>query len=429
MLLDKTYRMAEYISSQRPDLNSPGVDVDMVYYTPQDIQVSKTEMSCYVGRYNQSISSLNFGSTSQIVIPNQDMVYECYLHVKLPPTIANQVLPRGWLFDAIREVSFTFGQSNVSNLRLSGQSVRHLCLESCETKEKRSELLVLAGESFNGDSAGINPEGTIIIPLPWSNTSGDHKKKPIDTSLLNNPITIQITFYDSNRIYGGSATRPTSMAAGSVFLRQGEFSDRANSIKRSLMANPSMKYFYPFLHKTSPTPKYNIVMDGTTINSVELKDFIESDLQAIIFSVHNTGLQFGDGVNAPTPGVSAECLDVEVLYNGQTLYSSPGASARLVNMNHTTGASGYDDVALNQTTPWAANALVSYVYIIPFSSLAPINFAGYYDNSLRYSSQNMQLRFKCRQIPGAAGIGQLEATYIYNGIASIQGGVCTIDFA
>lgn len=424
--------MSQFLSSTRTNLDAPGSQISSVYYNTSEIVVKQAEMHTHIGRFTSSLSSLAFSSTSQVNIPSQDVIHETFLHIKLPPTVANQTLPRAWIFDLIREVSWTWGASNVSNLRLSGKSIRQLAMQSASTKEKRSELLVLAGESFNGSSGTISPEGTVILPFPWSNTQGDDKPKGFDTSLLSNNIQLQITLNDGNKIYGGSAAIPTAIQSGSVFLRQSEFADRSNSLKADLMRNPSLLYQVPFLHKTSPSPKYNIVMDGVTTNTVELLEFLESDLMNIVFSVHNTGLQVASGTNAPTPGVSAELLDIELLWNGQTIYSAPGASARLVNMIFDSGASGMDDVALNQTTPWAANALVSYIYTIPFGDMKNMNFSGdggYYDNSGRYTNQTMSLRFKARQIPGASGSGQLESTYIFSSVCGIQNGVATIQFA
>lgn len=424
--------MSQFLSSTRTNLDAPGTQVSDTYYNTEEIIVKAAEMTTHIGRFSQSLSSLAFGSTSQINIPSQDVIHETFLHLVLAPTVVNQTLPRGWAYDLIREISWTWGASNVSNLRLSGKSIRQLAMESACTKEKRSELLVLGGESFNGSSGTVSPEATIIIPLPWSNTQGTDKPKGFDTSLLSNNITIQITLNDGNKIYGGSATIPTALTAASVFLRQSEFSDRSNSLKADLMRNPSLLYQVPFLHKTSPSPKYNIVMDGVTVNTVELLEFLESDLMNIIFSVHNTGLQVASGTNAPTPGASAELLDIELLWNGQTIFKAPGASARLVNMIFDTGASGTDDVALNQTTPWAANALVSYIYTIPFGDMKNINFSGrngYYDNTGRYTNQTMSLRFKARQITGASGTGELHSTYVFSSVCGIQNGVATIQFA
>lgn len=422
--------MSGFLSSQAVDLNARGEIVNDVYYNRSQVVVQDCEVSTTLGRFTQSLTSLQFGSTSQITIPNQDIIHEVYLHIKLPALVANQTLPRGFCFDIIREVTYNWGASNSPNMRLSGKSIRQISMESCETKEKRGEALQLAGEAFNNPSPTVTPEGTVILPMPWSNYQGDKKKKGYDTSLLNNPITIQITLHDAGVIYGGSATPPTALAQGEVFLRQTAFQDRSNSLRMDLQNNPSMMYLYPFYHKYTPVPKYNIPLDGVTRHTITLQEFLDADLQNIIFSVHPTALQKRNGTNAPTPGVSCELLDIELLYNGQTIYKAPGASARLTPMSFYGGASGIEDVLLTQTTPWGNASIVDYVYSIPFSYAKSVNYEYKFENSPRFANQTMSLSFAARPVGGGAGvIGELHSTYIYSAYSKTMDGVCSIQLS
>lgn len=423
--------MSSFLSSSRVDLDSPGTIINDVYYDNKQIVVQDSEVSTHIGRYSQSLTALSFGSTSQIVIPNQDICHEVFIHLELPNIVANQTLARGWGFSAIREVSFTWGQSNVSNLRLSGKSILQLCLESCETKEKRSSVYDLGGQHY-GAVTTVNPAATIILPMPWSNNCGLTKKKGFDTSILNNPITIQITLNDANKVgYGSTAALPTALVSGKVFLRQSEFADRSNSLKMALAQNPSLMYQYPLYHKYSPSIKNNIVMDGVTENVLDLQEFINSDLQGIVFSVHNTGLQTTTGTNAPMPSFAAQLKDISLVYNGQTLFQLDGFSAELSNILFSPGATGYDGLIMPQAFPHTATiANDCYIYTIPFGSMKPINFEYKYDNTGRYSSQTFVLRFKALPIAGGAtGVGEMHSTYIYSGVAAIQNGICTLEFA
>lgn len=422
-----------FLTAERVDLDAPGYAKNDIYYNTKEIIVQDCELNTTIGRFNQSLTSLVFGSTSQVIIPNSDMVYEVYLHMKLPPVILNQTLSTGWCYDIIREISFTFGQANVSNLRLSGKSIRQLAVMSSQTREKSTELITVLGGEGHRVVSGVAPEGTVIIPLPWSNIDC-FKKKPFDMSLLNNPVQIQITLNDGTSIYGGSAASfPTGLSSASVFMRTGTLSDKSNSIRQELMNNSGLMYEYPFYHKVSPSPKYGLTMDGVTVNRVELLEFIESDLQTIIFSVHDTALQTkpAAALASPAPGISLECFDINLEYNGQTIFSAPGNSARLIPMAWDAGASGVTDNLLDQDVAYTNIPNTSYVYMIPFGSMKNINFHDKFDNTSRFSSQTLQLSFSCAPVATLAGprTGQLHATYVYSASASIQAGVANIQFS
>lgn len=422
---------SQFLSSTRTDLDSPGNVKNDVYYDTAQIVVQDCELNTHIGRYQQTLTSLNFGATSQITIPNCNIVHEIFLYLKLPPIVANQTLSSGWGYDAIRSIEYTWGQSNVSSLRLSGKSIMQLALMSCETKEKRSEVVkVIGGEPHNADTGSSEVDACLILPFPWSNAQGVGKSKGFDTSLLNNPITLQITMNTADKIgFGGSATLPTAFTEAYVFLRESEFADRSNSIKMDLMRNPSLMYQMPFYHKTSPSPKTGIVLDGVTENRISLREFIESDLYNIVFSVHNTNLQTATGSNAPSPGQCCELVDIELLYNGQHVYRTPGLSGRLIGSLFDSGATGVNDALTTQVSPWNSVSHTSYVYNIPFGTMKNINFEYKYDNTGRYSSQDMELRFKARQIPNATGTGELHLTYVFGGVGACQNGVMTLQFA
>ena len=128
-----------YVSTTRTDLDAPGFSKSELYYDTKELVVSDVEVNTTIGRFNQSLTSLQFGSTSQIIIPNDSFVYECFLHMVLPAVIANQTLPTGWCYDLIRSVEYSWGQSNVSQLRLDGYSIRHLNMTYSDVKSMTAD--------------------------------------------------------------------------------------------------------------------------------------------------------------------------------------------------------------------------------------------------------------------------------------------------
>ena len=166
---------------------------------------------------------------------------------------------------------------------------------------------------------------------------------------------------------------------------------------------------------------------------MELLEFIESDLQTIVFSVHDTPQQKKTvaGFSGPSPGVSLECFDITLEYNGQTVFSCPGNSARLIPMAWDSGSSGVLDHYLEPASDYKDISHTSYVYMIPFGSMKNINFHNKFDNTSRFSSQTLQLSFRCTGLTGLVGArsGELHATYVYSAAAAIQGGVANIQFS
>lgn len=427
-----------YLTKERTDLNAPGYLVDSVYYTNRSTEVQLCEIDYTTGKYTQSLNSLNFGSVSNIVIPNDNLVSDVYLSVRLPDLVENQAISKGWLFDLVSSINFTFGASNVSNLRIDSKTIRHLNLVSAETKEKREEIESLAGEYFKFPAGGAGNqfpiEGVIKIPLPWCNESAD-RKKPMDMSLLNSPVQIQITLDTADRIYSLAGAMPVALLSGEVFTTMGQFADKSNSLKQKMMMDPTYIYEYPFIYHQSVSPKSNIVLDSTLTSppsNIDIQEMLNSDLTAILFSVHPTALQRKVGASITSPGLSCELWNVELKYNGSIIYKVPGRASRLVAMAHDVGATGFSSVIPNA----AGDAIPHpcFVYHIPLGQMKGINFHRLFENVSRYPSQTFQLSFQAAQIKDDAGnviggnVGTLYLTYCYNSSASIQNGTTSIMF-
>lgn len=414
-----------YTSKDRVLLDSAGERKTSLYYTKPSIEVNDVECDFVCGRYTQSATSLSWGSTSQFVIPNNNFLSQCFLHVKLPNLIAGQTLPKGWLIAAIKEITYSIGSSNISQLRISGKTLYHSLMVEAKTAEQKDEILRLAGEAYNTINTKAI-EGTVILRLPWSSMSA---KKPLDTSLINNPIQISITFKSAAEVYGGSAVPPTAMTACELFTREGVLTDKSNSLKKDLMSNSDLMYSYPFMHLQSASTKYLTTLAGE--KTVEISEFLNSDLVNIIFSVHYTGAQRNAGSGPVYPNIGLECNDIELLYNGQTVAKMPGRSGRLINMLWDAGASYADDVHFGATSPWTESAVQSFVYSIPLGDMKAIVFDKKYENVSRYSTQTFQLKFTPQAVLASDPDQAIEVhfTYVYNAIASFSMGTCNIQFS
>lgn len=236
-----------YLSNKRTLLANPGTKLDGIYYSALNTTVELAEATYNVGRLTISLSQTNFRSQSQIVIPNSSLLEEIYLHLELPKLVADQTLCRGWGYAAIDSISYLFGSSNVSQIAINGQSLLQKIMVQCETEEKRSEMFNLGGEVLLAPLAGTAvPTADILLPLPWSSASGLFSKLPFDTGLLSNPITIQVHFKGADSIYGGSGVRQNGFTVATAIIRQGDLTNKDQSLKFELMKSPDLMYAWNY---------------------------------------------------------------------------------------------------------------------------------------------------------------------------------------
>ena len=388
-----------------------------------------------MGRFQQSLI-LNFGATSNLQIPNSgNILHQIFLHCKLPAVQEDEFLNRGWLYNLVESITWTLGSSSQSQLRIDKYSVFQTAMLEMNSDEYRSMALVVGGDQHVNST--IDPiEATIIIPLPWSSLRASETcaKKGIDTALLNTNINLQITLAQASKIYGGSASpHPVGPLELYIYSREVELSNKANSIRDMLFSSGQNMYSYPFLHKQTPTPKQVLTEINQTIN---LQEFLESDLQNIYFTAHLDEDQDNTNNFAPNPLLCLHIEQIECLYNGQTIFKAPGKASRLIQPLYDGGSPAVKNSRIRRTgviSGQASDEVDSYVYMIPFASmdLKNIDYTCSYSNSPRFSNQTMQLKLKVLNPPNV--IGSLSATvhftYAYSAVAELSNGISTITFA
>lgn len=417
--------MAEFVSDKRVLLSAPGNKMNNLYYTQLNSTVEQIEVEFNTGRFQQALNNAVFGGQGLVQIPNSSFVDVMYLHAELPATVADQTLPRGWLWGAVENVSFLWGSSNTPQIQMSGQSVLQTIMAQCETEERRSEMFRLGGDVIL--TSGIIPKADIIIPLPWSTACGLNPKKPFDSNLLRNVITVQISFKSASEIYGGTGARPNGFDVAQVVLRQGNLSNKALSLRNSLDANPTLMLAYPFIHHQSyQPPKFSASSSSDEI-SVVLQSFINADLVAITIGVvSDTSLALGSN-NSPSPFNYEEIEDVKLLFNGQAMYDAPGALMKLDNMHSIPGGNYWhnDVIASGTTAPFTSAPVDTYIYMFNFSRIRAICFENEFQNTRRIGNQVLELRFKLPNNTGAENY-TLYSTYHYNSICEVSQGMTNI---
>jgi hypothetical protein len=431
----------EILTNKKVLLASPGYKLNDAYYSNADSVVEMAETTYSTGRFSYSLQSSTFGSSSSIIIPNSSLIGEIYLHAELPiiPFNSNLKLNRGWLLDSINSISFLFGSSNVPQLTFSGQSLFQILMAECETAEKRNAVLEYAGQSAAATNSVTPPAlptlyvknwADLVLSLPFSSMCGLCSKKPFDSNILSNNIIVQINWNQASAIYSGIGpelinTPPAGFTDCKALLRQGDFSNKAESLRNALQLNPGKSLNYPFIHHQSYTPSFfNGAPASTTPGGVtlSLQGLINADLVAMTFGVVKTA-NLIEGRSKHYEDIT----NIKLLYNGMVICDMPKYMYKLVNM----GGGGIGDLSYNVVFPPGVtpgpNPPQRHVVLINFSRLKSLSFNNHFANTARYPNSTFQLSFNTEE--GTAGEQYVcFVTYHYNGICMVENGQANLHF-
>lgn len=416
-----------YLSQKRVLLANPGTKLDNIYYNKMNTLVEMTEVTYNHGRLNVALSSITFGGQSQVIIPNNNLLSDTYLHLELPDLVADQSICRGWGYAAIDHINYLFGSSNVAQQQIRGDTLIQVLLGQCNNSEKKNELFRLGGaEKLASDGEIMSAD--LLLPFPWSSASGEHDKKPFDTSLLNNPITVTVAFKRSEAIYGGTGARPSQFNVASMYFKQGELANKDQSLRVEAMKNPNLKYAYPFIHHQSYIPARFTGNDGALggVNSIPLLSFINADLLGISIGIIRDSRKNPTANSSPSPFAYDTMKNIKLLFNGQVMYDAPREMFKLINMGSQTGASYFHNSVIQSgnVAPFNSDPIDTYVLYIDFSRVRAISYDGEYQNVWRIGNNTLSLEFNTE----TTEVYTMACTYHYNGVAEVQRGETRIFF-
>lgn len=423
-----------YLTDKRVLLNSPGKKLSELYYTKENSTVEMIENTCTMGRFTQSLSSFSFSGSGAVNFPNSGFLGSVYCQITLPATLANQTLPRGWALMLIDHIDFSLGSSSISNLSINNHTIFQLIMEQCETQEKRSQVLKLAGEEIL--TAGVVPVGSFMILLPFSNICGLYHKKMLDMTLLNSPITVNVYFKAATSIYGGNTIPPTSITSVQITARQSTISYPDQGLKPILRQNLSLKYSLPFIHKQSYITNFvsgPLGVNGLAPCSFTFDQFINSDLIAICLGVVKRNdvipAVLGDSINAFN---YAPLFNINLLYNGQTVFRADHNLHLLYDCSMGIGSSDFQGSVINPgvVAPFGSVPVNTNVVTFDFSQIRGFCFhaqaSSSFANTWRISNQTLNITF---DVDSANTQYLVYASYLYNGIFQIDSdGASTVYF-
>lgn len=403
------------------------IKLDDVYYSALNTSVELAEVTYNFARFHQSLSNSLFNGQSQVVIPNSSLTSTVFLRLVLPALLANQTLPRGWGWAAISSINFLLGSSNVSLVQIAGQNVLQIIMAQCDTDSKRNDLIRYGGEETFGPTVGP-VEAVLVLPFPWSSANGQYAKRPFDTRLLENPITIQIAFNAARSIFGGSAAPPGGFSEAMILVKQGDFAQPSQSLATALRIHPDMHYCYPFTYAQAGQTQTFQANNNAPI-SVNLLGFINGDLVGITIGVVAQSDTAPAANSTPNPFNYQQLQDITVAFNGQTMYFAPGQIAYKIygtDGELTSGKFANSIVGPGAVAPFTSVPADTYPLYLDWARLRAASFEDHYPNVWRIGSNTLVINFTLPNAPGPLLPSvpfTLYATYYYNGCFLTQNGV------
>jgi hypothetical protein len=428
-------------------LAMPGTHSQSLYASLENQTVELIQSSTLVGRFTNSLNNLQFGGSSQVVVPSNSMLSSMWLELVL-------TLPRytfvndGWGLNAIASVSYIWGSSSTSQLTIQTHSIITSILNGCETAEQRTEHLFQAGGATQAPDAPVTVTASVLLPFPWSTSAKNGTEQfPFDLSLLSGgqPIIIRIDFAPTaaNFMGGGPSflAAATKFDSATIVFVNVEMADQANSLSNVIRQDPSMVSAFPFRHLQSFLSSNFVSPDGTVsgtfggpgspLISIPLTSFLRSDLTAITFSLlnvaNNTGTVARAGGYRPL-----DFIDLNLEYNGVSLMRCPNLSyqAPWVSSRGSVGA-GYFEQEENTSFAFTTPPTTQFYYLANYT--APRNgmksaFRSGTDiaSVSRYPNQILTLNFRV-PLTAVATTYVVAVTYTYQAIVETsQAGVSII---
>jgi hypothetical protein len=351
----------------------PGSEVDTYYYG--DTNSQKQAFSCIVNnKFRQVFTNLGAG-TSQFTISPYQGVSDIILYLKMGScaSLDNAMLPQGWGYSMIRQVSVRYGSS--AQYFFTGEQIYLQAMFDCEDSRKRDQLAALGGNALTAAQAAalVNPEAFVYLKLPHNSPRADGKPLPFPSDILVQPIIITVELYSIGDTTGNGVFKPqlsggtpqaisglpSSLSFAQLQVKQEMMSDSADLLARRVDMN-THGYTYPLKYFAQQEVQINVGAGGPS-NSVNLTGFRAGEVRNIILWLTNS---LGEQVDGPL--VWQPLSDVELTYNGEIFYHNDSSSGLLWNLITADTTPDISTVVQNSSGAFATS-IPSYWTDIPFA--------------------------------------------------------------
>lgn len=314
----KESAIANVISQKPLMMHHPGsMRFSELYDNPSNCETHLGETVNQSAQIRVTGNTKNFGSTANYLVSSSSLIGGMYLSLELT-LLAEELVNEGWGWQAIDNISFTYPNSLIQKLTLTGHQLKDLSLLTCRDKKARNALMRLAGQNIPLTGTG---SACIFIPSLTQWLSGYNK--PLDMSILSGPIQIDITFnakgkfimYEAGGGWGATAAfnRADLVASTHMLL------DSTFAIRNELMANPNMRYFQRALYY--PYQTFNETI-GATEATLNLTGFPSAMLNGLLISINNPSAYAADGNGTSYQYFNPVITSCSLEFGGQLLFKA-----------------------------------------------------------------------------------------------------------
>ncbi len=222
-----------------------GEDVDLYYTDPKNCEKQAIPVE-YNTRFTQAFSNLGQGVSVFTIPPGNGLrhilIVVGYSAAALAGNTGGAVLPRGWGYEAIRQVSFRIGGS--SQYFLSGSQMLARNMRLCRTQSQRDAMLQLGGAECRV-AADFAVDQFAYIPVSvFASPSADGISLPLSGDLLSQQVQITAeiaptsAFWVTNPNAGGTAAAiPAAFTTAYFQVEQLVMNDRGMSLANRVDLN------------------------------------------------------------------------------------------------------------------------------------------------------------------------------------------------
>jgi len=403
-----------------------GEDTDLFYTDPKNCEKQKIPVE-YNTRFSQAFSNLGQGVSVFTIPPGNGirhvLIVVGYSAAALAGNTGGAALPRGWGYQAIRQVSFRIGGS--SQFFLSGDQLLARNMRLCRTKEQRNSMLQLGGAECKVTADFATDQYAYIPVSVFAAPSADGISLPLSADLLSQQVqvTAEIAptseFWVTNPFPGATvAVIPTAFSTAFFQVEQLVMEDRGMSLANDANLN---------------TGSYNMPLPDFDQQEVQIPLAASAIPQPVVLTGFRAGevkkLQIWLTKNSDTKNTLRwyKPDSVEVLYAGVIYSQYNNGSSAMWNLLDGTAPSAVDYSALadNSGNALTSTGVLSEWVELPFGQPTGNDYDGQvlvHGKQITNGIVNLTIK------PPTADAYTLHVAYIYNCTASFSRGSCDLVF-
>jgi hypothetical protein len=353
---------------------------------------TRSESSKYpiiaTNKYFSGFNSLGFGSQSTLIIPNQGIVKQILLNMIFGTDGTTSKLNALPAYNAIQSIQYRIGGSTL--YQISGLQNFNIALSQLRSQESIAELLLLAGGDQNVVlTAPLQVDAVISTPFSRFMLAG--RQYGIDSSVFRTPIQVIVQLKPSALVYNAGVQ--ASLVNGQFQVLQDEYLDMSHRLipREGEFLTMNTRYMQGYQTR-SFTPA-----SVSTVNTVDLLGFRRGNLIGMIIACQDQANAVGG-----TPFLFNTLSDVDILFNGVSVYKAIGTNYKLQNLRNAPGSINY------HTVNGVRQYRVECVFTPQQFGSAGMNL----NHGLNLSSQVLTMSFKSSSI----ALQVLDITYIYGAL-------------